>query len=137
VTPDAAAAAYEQGLMSFYGAGRLDAARPLFEICLLGLGTDGHFASLFPQGEALKEKRRWAAPATGPDAEPRITLTYPALESSRHAAFLVTGASKREILRGLRARNPQLPASHFAPAGDLRVFCDAEAAGSNGPAGEA
>jgi 6-phosphogluconolactonase len=116
-------------LKSFYGAGTLDSARPLFEIALLGLGEDGHFASLFPRHPVLKEHTRWAAPVIGATPEPRITLTYPVLESSRHAAFLVAGASKADILRRFRAGEPDLPASHFQPLGELSVFADRAAAG--------
>jgi 6-phosphogluconolactonase len=137
MTPEAAASAYEQALKAFYGAGSFDPVRPLFDICLLGLGEDGHFASLFPGTDVLKEGGRWVAPANGPGDEPRITLTYPALESSRYAAFLVSGSSKREILRRFSARDPALPASHFRPVGDLHLFCDAQAAGTTGAQGTA
>ena len=127
--PDEAAFAYERELKSFYGADTLDAARPLFGIVLLGLGEDGHLASLFPGHIVLKERGRWAAAVTGAAAEPRITLTYPALESSRHAAFLVAGAAKAGILRRFRAGDSTLPATHFRPTGGLHVFADAAAAG--------
>src|SRR5258708_1137967 len=94
ITPDEAAFAYERDLKSFYGGDTLDGARPLFEIALLGLGEDGHLASLFPGHTGLKERRRWTAAVIGAAPEPRITLTYPALESSRHAAFLVAGTGR-------------------------------------------
>jgi 6-phosphogluconolactonase len=129
ITPEEAAFAYERELKSFYGADTLDSARPLFEIALLGLGEDGHFASLFRGHPVLKEHGRWAAAVIGATPEPRITLTYPVLESSRHAAFLVVGASKAAILTRFRAGDPDLPASHFQPLGELRVFADCAAAG--------
>ena len=129
VTSQDAAGAYERALKEFYGADALDPARPLFAITLLGLGEDGHFASLFPGTSALDEHRRWALAVIGAQPEPRITLTYPALESSAHAAFLVAGASKSAILRRFRASDPALPASHFHPVGELRVFADSAAAG--------
>ena len=129
VTPEEAALAYERELKVFYGATSFDPARPLFHITLLGLGEDGHLASLFPGHPVLKERRHWAAAVIGAAPEPRITLTYPALESSRHAAFLVTGAAKAEILRRLLAADPALPASNFRPIGDLCVFADKAAAG--------
>ena len=97
ISPEAAASAYERELKSFYGAERLDPARPLFDVNLLGLGPDGHTASLFPGTAVLAERDRWVAAVIGAKSEARITLTYPALESSRHAAFLVAG--KREARR--------------------------------------
>jgi 6-phosphogluconolactonase len=129
VTPKEAAFAYERELKSFYGAGTQDTARPLFRIVLLGLGEDGHLASLFPGEAVLKERRRWAAEVIGRMPEPRVTLTFPALESSQHAAFLVAGTAKTGILRRFLASDPTLPASHFHPMGELRVFADTEAAG--------
>lgn len=129
ITPEESAAAYERELKSFYGAQEFDPARPLFAITLLGLGEDGHLASLFPGQAVLKERQHWTAAVIGAAPEPRITLTYPALESSRHAAFLVAGAAKAAILRRLLAADPTLPASNFHPIGDLRVFADKAAAG--------
>jgi len=127
ISPDAAAAAYEQDLKRFYGAARFDRARPLFDVTLLGLGPDGHTASLFPGAPALDETRRWAVAVTGESAEPRITLTYPALESSRQVAFLVCGSDKRAILTRLLDDDAELPAARLRPAGPCHVFADAAA----------
>jgi 6-phosphogluconolactonase len=127
-TPERAARVYEQTLKSFYGSDSLDPSRPLFEINLLGLGEDGHLASLFPGTEVLQERERWVASVSAKQTEPRITLTFPALESSRHAAFLVSGPAKASILAGLRAHDPGLPASHFEPLGTLHIFADLTAA---------
>ncbi|HZP76429.1 MAG TPA: 6-phosphogluconolactonase [Pseudolabrys sp.] len=129
-TPAAAADAYQRTLQSFYGAQRLDPARPLFDIMLLGLGADGHTASLLPGSPALAEKDRWvmAVPAGAP--EPRITLTYPALQSTRHTAFLVVGAEKRSAFARARGGDQALPAGRLRPLGDLHWFADATAAGN-------
>jgi 6-phosphogluconolactonase len=133
-TPEAAAAAYEQELQRFYGAQTLDPARPLFDVTLLGLGDNGHTASLFPGTPALAERRRWAVPVTSLVPEPRITLTYPALESSRETVFLVAGAEKRAVVASVRAGDPALPASRLRPTGSLRWFVDREATpGETGP----
>ena len=121
------AGAYDAALRTFYGADRLDPARPLFDLVLLGLGVDGHTASLFPQSEALAERRHWTA-AVRSQKPPRITLTLPALESSAHTAFLVTGTEKRSILRGLLQGDRDLPASRLHPMGELRFFVDTAAA---------
>jgi 6-phosphogluconolactonase len=129
VTPDAAALAYEQDLRTFYGASALRPDRPLFDVALLGLGPDGHIASLFPGTAILKERSRWVGAVIGAKPEPRITLTYPALESSREVAFLVTGAAKRAVLEQLLQGDPELPAAHLHPVhGTLRIFADRAAA---------
>src|SRR5262249_51792212 len=127
LTPEAAASDYERELKSFYGAERLDPARPLFDVNLLGLGADGHTASLFPGTAVLEERERWVAPVVGPKPA-RITLTYPALESSRHVAFLVAGKEKREILSRFRRGEHTLPAARLRPIGILHVFADAAVA---------
>ena len=127
--PNAAVLVYERELKSYYGAERLDPARPLFDVVLLGLGLDGHTASLFPGTVVLEERNRWVAAVAGAKSEARITLTYPTLESTRHAAFLVGGVEKRQILSRLRAGVSELPAARFRPAGTLSLFADAAAAG--------
>lgn len=127
LTPDAAASGYERELKSFYGAQRLDRARPLFDVVLLGLGPDGHTASLFPGTAVLEERERWAAAVVGPRPA-RITLTYPVLESSRHVAFLVAGKEKREIFSRFQRGEPTLPAARLRPIGTLHLFADTAAA---------
>jgi 6-phosphogluconolactonase len=127
IEPEAAAALYEQELKRFHGADVLDAARPLFDVTLLGLGADGHTASLFPGLSVLADRQHWVAPAMGPKSEQRITLTFPALESSAHVAFLVAGQDKREILDRYLSGDEVLPAARLRPVGDLLVFCDAAA----------
>jgi 6-phosphogluconolactonase len=129
VNPEASAAAYDRDLKSFYGADHFDPGRPLFDINLLGLGEDGHTASLFPGSPALSERTRWAAAAPGPKSDMRITLTYPALESSAQVAFLVAGQGKREILTRFRDGDESLPSVHLHPKGSLHVFADVAAMG--------
>jgi 6-phosphogluconolactonase len=131
LTPAAAASAYERELKSFYGAERLDPARPLFEVTLLGLGPDGHTASLFPGTAVLAERERWVVAVVGAKSEARITLTYPALESSRRVAFLVEGREKRAILERFRGGDDSLPATRLHPTGTLWIFSDAAAAESS------
>lgn len=128
LSPDEAAAVYEYELKSFYGAVQLDPARPFFDAAFLGLGGDGHTASLFPGSAALEERERWAVAVKGMKAETRITLTYPALESSAHAAFLVAGPEKRPVLARLRGGGADFPAALLNVSGALSIFCDAAAA---------
>lgn len=109
---EAGARAYARTLLDHYGAESLDPARPLFDLVLLGLGEDGHTASLFPGKPAIDETRALVAPVPEAGLEPfvpRISLTLPALTSARHVLFLVTGEGKREPLARL-ARGEDLPA---------------------------
>jgi 6-phosphogluconolactonase len=129
LSPEMAASAYERELKSFYGAAHLDPSRPLFDVNLLGLGKDGHTASLFPGNPVLAERDKWVSAVIGAKPEARITLTYPVLESSRHAAFLVAGEDKRAIFKRLRLEDDSLPASHLRPTGTLWLFSDTAAVG--------
>ena len=127
LSPEMAADTYERELKKFYGAAQLDPGRPLFDVNLLGLGTDGHTASLFPGSPVLAERDKWVSAVVGAKPEARITLTYPALESSRHAAFLVAGDEKRAIFKRLRRNDDSMPAARLRPTGTLWVFGDAAA----------
>jgi len=129
-TPDAAARSYEADLKRFYGRDRLDPARPLFEVVLMGLGPDGHTASLFPHAPALREGKRWVVGVDQAGCEPfvpRVTLTFPALASTREMLFLVDGKEKREILARVLAGN-DLPASRAQSDGKLTWLIDRAAA---------
>ena len=128
--PDAAAARYERTLQAAYGGAALDPARPLFDITLLGLGTDGHTASLLPGEPVLDERRRWVAAVSHGRPEVRITMTYPAIESSRQVAFLVAGKDKAPIMGEIRGGDSQVPAARVHPVGDLVWFLDQAAAGA-------
>jgi 6-phosphogluconolactonase len=128
LSPDQAASAYETTLKQFYGAATLAPGRPLFDVTLLGIGEDGHIASLFPGQPALRETSRWAVAVIGAKAEARITLTYPVLDSSREVAFLVTGKEKRGVVARAQAGDRTLPAAVVHPVGLLHWFTDRAAA---------
>lgn len=124
VTLDAAVVAYERELKQSYGAQQLSPDRPLFDVTLLGLGEDGHTASLMPGTAALEERSGWVAAVVGATPEARITLTYPALESSRDVAFLVSGTAKRDMLARIRRGSADVPAARIRPVGRLHWFVD-------------
>jgi 6-phosphogluconolactonase len=125
--PECAAQRYEATLKSVYGADALDPSRPLFQLVLLGLGEDGHTASLFPEDIVLKERSRWVA-AVGNRDEPRITLTYQAIQSSQAVAFLVIGEEKAEIVRRVQEGDQSLPATRVRSDGEIVWFLDHAAA---------
>jgi len=123
------AAAYEALLRALF-----DTAAPQvpeIDLVLLGLGTDGHTASLFPGTAALAERRRLVVAqrveAVGGD---RVTLTYPVLNAARSVVFLITGAEKAVMARRLvRERDAGLPAAGVRPQrGTLRYLLDRAAA---------
>jgi 6-phosphogluconolactonase len=127
-TPEDCAQRYEALMKKNYGNDTLDSARPFFDVMLLGLGDDGHTASLIPGQPVLEERTRWVAPVLHGRDEQRITLTYPALESSRVIAFLVTGADKAPTVARVRGGDMTLPAAHILPHGEVIWFLDSAAA---------
>jgi 6-phosphogluconolactonase len=130
-TPEDAARRYERTLQESYGTTTLDPQRPLFDITLLGVGSDGHTASLLPGEPVLHERKRWVGAVSHGRPEVRITMTYPAIESSRRVAFLVAGEAKAEIFSAIRSGDSQVPAARVRPVGELFWFVDQAAAGGN------
>jgi len=105
---------------------------PEFDLILLGIGEDGHTASLFSGTEALKEKVRWAVPVMlGTILHDRITLTLPVINHAQNIFFLVSGRRKKVIMRKLREGHDRtLPAAMVKPEkGTLLFLMDKEAGG--------
>lgn len=135
--PAMAARAYEQELENHFEAS-VGAGFPRFDLILLGMGADGHTASLFGGTAALGERRRWAVDNQVPKlGEVRLTLTLPLLNAAAHVLFLVAGADKAAPLGAVLAAggapgaqaDATLPAARVRPsAGELEWFVDAPAA---------
>jgi 6-phosphogluconolactonase len=131
--PEQAARRYESELKSFYGAEILDPVRPLFDVVLMGVGPDGHTASLFPNDPALDEADRWVVGVPQAHVEPfvpRVTLTLPALGSCREMLFEVSGPEKRAILTRVLA-GENLPANRTHSAGETIWLVDRAALPEN------
>jgi 6-phosphogluconolactonase len=127
--PDRSAETYEADLRNFFGN-----EPPGFDLQLLGIGQEGHTASLYPGSAALEEKQRWVLPVKAPAMPPeRLTLTPVVLNRGRNTFFLVAGGEKRSILAALRSdaepERSQYPAARIQPSGRVVWFVDRAAAG--------
>ena len=107
--PNQAAKAYEAILRTYF-----QTPWPTFSLVLLGLGIDGHTASLFPDSAALEERKRWVIPTSSP-TEPhlRITLTLPALTHAKQIYFIVAGVDKADAVQKTLTEDSQTPASQL------------------------
>jgi 6-phosphogluconolactonase len=130
--PAAAAAAYEAEIARVLG-GSPGGAPPALDLVLLGMGADGHTASLFPHTAALGERQRWVVanhvPKLGAN---RVTMTWPILNRAAHVFFLVVGGDKATVLREVLEGPPdvgRLPSQGIRPeTGRLLWICDRSAA---------
>ena len=124
-SPEASAESYARVLASL-----CTGSPPCFDVILLGLGDDGHTASLFPGSPALAERRRHVTVGEGKGL-PRITLTAPVLSAARKVIFLVSGAGKRQaLMRLLDPAEPveRTPARLVQPTSKVVILADAAAA---------
>jgi 6-phosphogluconolactonase len=132
--PERGAAAYEEHLHKFFGIAP-GGPPPRFDILLLGMGADGHTASLFPGTPALEEVERWVVPNRAEaSGMPRLTMTFPVLNAAANVLFLVTGADKAERVKQVLehasgAGSGALPASKVSPThGQVEWMLDSAAA---------
>ncbi len=109
-----AAQLYEEQLKEFFP--ESDEV-PSFDLLLLGMGTDGHTASLFPKSPALEERERWVVGVSNPNVEPheRITLTFPILNRAKNTIFVVAGDGKKKIIDEI-AKDPEEAAKRYPAA---------------------
>jgi 6-phosphogluconolactonase len=108
-SPREGAKAYENELKNFF---KLDKSLPRFDLIFLGMGEDGHTASLFPRSEALKEKEQWVtANYVEKFSAHRITMTLPLINAAKRVVFLVQGGDKINILREIFTDSPN--GSHY------------------------
>ena len=130
LSPEVAAAEYEAELRACDALVKEEL--PRFDLILLGFGSEGHTASLFPGTKALAEKDQWVIPNwVGKLYSMRITLTAPVINQSAHVLFLVTGREKALALKGTLEglyEPEQMPAQLIQPRGTLTYFLDQEAA---------
>ena len=127
--PEESADEYQMEMTRFFNLGKGEF--PVFDLVFLGMGKDGHTASLFPRHMALEEEKRLVVAVKGgtPDVW-RITMTYPVLNRARQIVFLVSGIEKAEAVRALiEGSQTQLPAGKIRPVhGDVLWLLDREAA---------
>jgi 6-phosphogluconolactonase len=127
--PEEAAEDYQLELSRFFELG--EGEFPIFDLIFLGMGKDGHTASLFPGSSALIEESSMVVAVKGgiPNVG-RITLTYPVLNRARQILFLVAGREKAEAVKALLEDDrPELPAARIKPLqGDVIWLLDQEAA---------
>lgn len=127
--PETGSDLYEEELITFFGLSHKHI--PRFDLILLGIGKDGHTASLFPGQEALDEEERLVVSVKGGDPDVhRLSVTFPVLNNAREIVFLVSGESKAHILKAVLENNqPQLPAQRIQPVkGVLKWIIDRKAA---------
>ncbi len=118
--PERAAADYETLLRRHIG----ETGRAGFDLVFLGMGPDGHTASLFAGHPVLEETTRWVAVSEyGKRAEPRVTMTYPLLNRSRHVVILALGEEKAEVVRDCLETDPDRhPVGRVRPRGGTRTW---------------
>jgi len=126
--PQTAAAEYEQELQRFFGL--KSGALPRFDLILLGIGEDGHTASLFPGNEALNQTNHLVvAPFVAKLNSHRLSLSLPVLNNAANVWFLVTGASKADAVKEVFSASSDLPAARVNPVnGNLIWYITQDAA---------
>jgi len=129
MAPHEGAVHYQREIMDFFETGTHEI--PVFDLILLGIGTDGHTASLFPETSALQEQKQLISMVkAGMPNVNRLTMTYPILNRAREVVFLASGKGKADIIQAILEKNQRdLPALGIRPrSGKLTWLLDREAA---------
>lgn len=128
-TPEISAKKYEKNIKDFFELPK--GAWPSFDLIMLGIGEDGHTASLFPAAPALSEARRLAVAVGGGKVKHhRISITLPVINSAKNVIFLVTGENKAHVVKEIiEDNNTQLPASLVNPKNGEVLFLLDKSAG--------
>jgi len=133
-SPEESAQIYGHELCDFFRNKTEKENNSTFDVILLGIGEDGHTASLFPDSSCLDEKKRWVVSSEAPPSfsqKKRITLTFPVINRSRKAIFLAAGSEKREVVTAIlknQAKTTRLyPAAQVCPKENLLWYVDNQA----------
>lgn len=134
-SPEDSANTYEEHLREFFQLEKAEQKYPKFDLVLLGLGDDGHTASIFAGDSILNEKKKWVAAVNVPPkykTKERITLTLPVINSAKNVFFIVACKGKTEIVNKIladtKSAKNQYPAAMVQPKGELVWFLDSDAA---------
>ncbi|MCB2193149.1 MAG: 6-phosphogluconolactonase [Deltaproteobacteria bacterium] len=130
LSPQEAAQDYQWRLKGFFA----DQGRPAFDLVILGLGPDGHVASLFPGSPGLSKGNAWVLPVAAPThlepQVPRVSLTLWSINQAQQVLLMAGGAAKAPVVARLRqGRDPELPAARVQPQGEMFLYLDRAAAG--------
>ncbi|KAJ6387659.1 hypothetical protein OIU78_017374 [Salix suchowensis] len=137
LSPEGAADDYETRLKHLVHTGVINKSSvsgfPKFDLMLVGMGPDGHVASLFPGHPLLKENQKWVTHITDSPKPPpgRITFTFPVINSSSYIALVVCGAGKASVVQtalGKSQNSDVFPVQMVSPEGELKWFLDKDAA---------
>ena len=139
-TAEEGAVRYEQALRTFFASPGDTGDFSTFDLVHLGVGEDGHTASLFPDDPALLEAERWVLPVTTPPWRPpreRVTFTLPLINSARTVLFTASGSAKREVVRSIvldqTGGEKRYPAGMVKATEDLVWYVDEEASTRSRP----
>jgi len=130
-SPAEVALLYESKLRDFFGINDVLPQEPIFDVVILGVGADGHVASLFPGHKSLKERRRWVLDVIGPPhslPRERITMTLPILNATSTIIATIMGEEKQDVISHICCQTElavtSIPANYLEPVGEINWLID-------------